>query len=92
MACKLRQTRRYITPLSTPGGHALQRCSRQQCLKGGYLHDDSGYVDGHEGVGRHEDVEQPGDVVQLLQAVGEPGDEPAEGEEGGDAALLNVRP
>jgi len=65
-------------------------CVRQ--VGNAYLHDNGRDVDGHERVGRHQHVKQPGDLGQLLEVMGEPGYEPAECKEGGDATLLDMCP
>ena len=54
------------------------------------LHGHGGDVEGHEWVGRQQQVEEAGDVGQALQVVRKPGDEPAQRKEGRHAGGLNV--
>lgn len=44
----------------------------------------SSKVDGHEGMAGQEEVVQPNHVTEIWQHVSEPGDEPAQGENGAD--------
>ena len=55
-----------------------------------YLHNGSREIQGHERVGGSQGIKNAADVIQAWYVVREPGYEPAERKEGGNAAVLNM--